>query len=505
MKDIEFLHHHKDQKNNLSQQKSEKPIIYVLDDEDFLRNCLIKFIKKIFIDHTVLGYRVPSELTQHLLADPHDFILITDMSFGPSEIDGIALIDYLKKIPEIKFEVIMMTGFGSIETAINATKKGVFKYITKPFSLEDMKSIVSKCVELFCEEKSFSLEIRPFNDSTQYKNKKIVKLDDLPELDNLKALGEMIGNTPAMHKLYDSLKKVAESNSTVLILGESGTGKELVARCIHEMSSRKSAPLVNINCGAIPSEILESELFGHMKGAFTGAVNNRIGKFEASNKGSILLDEIGDMPLLLQVKLLRVLQTKTIEPVGSNTPRKIDTRLIAATHKNICDLVKEGKFREDLYYRLNVIPVKVPALRDRKGDIPLLIKFFIKKYISGNKANLISFTNESFEKLCHYDWPGNVRELENLMERLIILKGGNIIEICDLPKQIANAFDKSEQKETIDLPDEGLNLKNHLLEIESNLIKQALQKTDGNKNQASKLLGLNRTTLIEKIKKIDVT
>jgi len=508
LRDIQYLN--ADHQFKLASGDQRKQIsvseIYIIDDEDFLRSSLTKFLSKIFPRYKVIGFSSPSSFISHLstkdVVDP--FILVTDMSFGDTEMDGIALVEYLRRIYQNSFYSIMMTGFGSIETAIRATKKGVYKYITKPFSLEDMRGIVSECLGDSLGLEGIDLKAKPDSSPKSKNEHKLVKIDDIDDSFEQHQFEEMIGKTPVMLELYEKIKKVSSSSTTVLILGESGTGKELVARAIHRLSDRGKFPIVNINCGAIPSEILESELFGHAKGAFTGAVNNRIGKFEASDGGSILLDEIGDMPLLLQVKLLRVLQTKTIEPIGSNVSKKINTRLIAATHKDIQSLVNEGKFREDLYYRLNVIPVTIPSLKERRGDIPMLIKFFVKKYISGNKTNLINFTKDAFDCLCRYDWPGNVRELENLIERLIILKGGNIIEVNDLPTQISKQNESKNKNTENLLPCEGVDLKTYLLDIERSLIKQALKKTNGNKNQASKLLGLNRTTLIEKIKKIDV-
>ena len=510
MKDIEYLNN--GQINSSLSYKGANDVddlhIIIVDDEDFLRTSLVKFISKIFKDFKVLGFENPTTFFNGIShfgkSDP--FIIISDISFGDSEIDGLSLVDRLQKMKFSRFEVIMMTGFGSIESAINATKRGVFQYLTKPFSLEDMRGIVGNCFNKFLSASNTDSSIvERDNIGTSRNGDKLIQIGDLPMPKESDCLGEIIGNSLAMTSMYDSIHKISKSDSTVLIFGESGTGKELVARSIHQLSQRTDFPLININCGAIPSEILESELFGHVKGAFTGAVGNRVGKFEASSGGSILLDEIGDMPLLLQVKLLRVLQTKTIEPVGSNISKKINTRLIAATHKDIAMLVREGKFREDLYYRLNVIPIRVPALRERRADIPLLIAFFLKKYTSGNLANLISFRQDTFDYLCRYDWPGNVRELENLVERLIILKGGNIIEPCDLPKQITLQAVPSKLKGDSVLPTDGIDLKEHLLDVEKSFISQALKKTNGNKNQASKLLGLNRTTLIEKLKKMNLS
>ena len=312
----------------------------------------------------------------------------------------------------------------------------------------------------------------------------------------------MVGKSEIMKNVFRRITKVAQSDTTVFIQGPSGTGKELVASAIHCLSNRRNSQLVSINCGAIPEDLLESELFGHKKGSFTGAISDRRGRFELANNGTIFLDEIGDMPLHLQVKLLRVLQNQTIEPLGGDHPIKINTRVIAATHRNLDELMSRGRFREDLFYRLNVIPIFLPALKERSEDIPLLISYFLTKYSGVNKENLLEFDLESLEILTHYEWPGNIRELENLIERLVVLRGGSRISAKDLPTKITNvAVRKIEKKEPFFLPSEGLDLKKFLSSIENSLIGQALCRTSGNKNRASKLLGLNRTTLIEKLKK----
>ena len=288
-----------------------------------------------------------------------------------------------------------------------------------------------------------------------------------------------------------------------MINGPSGTGKELVATAIHRLSERKQNDFVGVNCGAIPGELLESELFGHVKGAFTGAISDRKGRFEIANRGTIFLDEIGDMPLLLQVKLLRVLQNREIERVGGTGTTPIDVRIITATHRDLDKAVEENNFREDLYYRLNVIPVTLPALCERRDDIPLLISYFLSRFVSADGRNNIDFSDDVLEVLLSYDWPGNVRELENLIERLVILRGGNTVKISDLPaKFLHHRPDKHlAYQELISLPENGLDLKKTLSQIEDSLIVQALKHTSGNKNQASKLLHMNRTTLIEKMKK----
>jgi len=305
-----------------------------------------------------------------------------------------------------------------------------------------------------------------------------------------------------MKVVFDRVQRVAASDSTVLIGGPSGTGKELIANAIHKLSNRMSQSMISVNCGAIPAELLESELFGHEKGAFTGAISSRKGRFELANKGSIFLDEIGDMPLLLQVKLLRVLQNRVIERVGSSETTPIDVRIITATHRDLEEAVTAGDFREDLYYRLNVIPIKIPPLCARREDIPLLISYFLSRFVSADLRNNVEFSSDALDMLVGYDWPGNVRELENLMERLVILKGGATIEVEDLPKKfLQNTSFENNTADLLQLPEDGMNLKSVLSNIEESLIMQALDKTGGNKNQASKLLHLNRTTLIEKMKK----
>jgi len=437
------------------------------------------------------------------------FCLITDISFNETSTDGLMLIDLLKE-KNFSFSTIVMTGFASIETAINATKKGVFHYLTKPFDLENLSKLVHDSltkklgVSPILLQGVVNKESRKSDeDQIQRKSKGIFtsefKIEE-PQKDDF--FCGMIGRSKLMRDVFERMEKISSSDSTVFITGPSGTGKELVAQAIHTLSRRKSERLVSVNCGAIPNELLESELFGHMKGSFTGAISDRKGRFELSNKGTIFLDEIGDMPLLLQVKLLRVLQSRQIEPVGSSQTIDIDTRIITATHRDLDKAVRDGNFREDLFYRLNVIPIKIPALAERREDIPLLISFFLKRFVSADGRNIIEFDKEVLELLISYDWPGNVRELENLMERLVILRGGNKITVDDLPAKFTlNRSSIHKVKNKIDLPDSGMDLKKILSDIEDSLILQALDKTSGNKNRASKLLQMNRTTLIEKMKK----
>lgn len=322
----------------------------------------------------------------------------------------------------------------------------------------------------------------------------------------------LIGESSAIQEIFSTVQKIAQSDSTVLITGESGTGKELVARAIHENSNRAAGPWVVVNCSAIPSELLEAELFGYVKGAFTGATQNRIGRFELANGGSLFLDEIGDVPLHLQVKLLRVLQTKQFEAVGSNKTVTSDVRIIAATNVNLELAVKNKTFREDLFYRLNVIPVRVPALRERKTDIPMLMEHFIARFNRLTGHTVATPSGDVMDAFMAYDWPGNIRELENLIERMVILKQGGAIELAEIPQQIFSSFAASKGSDSaapvaeweyprMMLPIEGLDLKNVVSAFENHLVDQALARTHGNKNKASELLRMNRTTLVEKLRK----
>ncbi len=321
----------------------------------------------------------------------------------------------------------------------------------------------------------------------------------------------LVGESPAIQEIFQTIEKVSKTDSTVLLTGESGTGKELVARAIHESSSRASKPLVIVNAGAIPSELLEAELFGHVKGAFTGATQNRQGRFELAHGGTLFLDEVGDLPLHLQVKLLRVLQTRQFEPVGSSRTMEVDVRIIAATNLDLEEAVQKREFREDLYYRLNVIPVRVPALRERKTDIPILVRHFIEKFNGLTGRTVEAPSGEILDALMSYDWPGNVRELENLMERLVILKGTGTVDLGDLPHRIFRKYAEGQPQGTgalsewefprMVLPKSGVDLKIIVAAFENHLIDQALARTNNNKNRASDLLQMNRTTLVEKLRK----
>ena len=310
----------------------------------------------------------------------------------------------------------------------------------------------------------------------------------------------IIGRSDKMEKVFRLIKKISNSDSTILISGKSGTGKELVARAVHQSSHRRNKPFIPINCGAIPENLLESELFGHVRGAFTGATAQKTGKFEQANGGTLFLDEIGDMSPDLQVKVLRVLEEREFERVGGIKSIKVDVRIVAATHRNLAKEVKKGNFREDLFYRLYVIPVKLPALNERTSDIPLLVDYYINFFNKQNNANLEGITDETMNLMVNYSWPGNIRELKNIIERLVVIKGEGRIVPSDLPDNIKIKNDKV-IRTSIEISKEGISLNSAVNEFEKALIFQSLEKTKWVKNKAAKLLQLNRTTLVEKIKR----
>ncbi len=498
MDDLNFLHQTFD-----GTDKALPPVIIVEDDK-LLGLSIRKYLEQTLKLKVELFESSEDCLLNFAKNHPKDqpFCLVTDISLEQGS-DGLLLIDILKD-KGFEFVSIVMTGFASIETAIAATKKGVFHYLTKPFELENLKKLVTLALETKLKAqlpREVAMEGEGiFVDGGKPRAASRLRLDRPTVEDTFEG---MIGRSRIMRDVFDRIQRVAKTDSTILITGPSGTGKELVASAIHRLSSRTTKNRISVNCGAIPSELLESELFGHVRGAFTGAISTRKGRFELAQGGTIFLDEIGDMPLLLQVKLLRVLQERVIEPVGSNEGVTIDTRVIAATHRDLEKSVAEGKFREDLFYRLNVIPIRMPALKERREDIPLLISHFLDRFVSADRSNEISFAPLTMELLMGYDWPGNVRELENVIERMVILRGGNEILPEDLPAKIfrSNPLATHQYKTLFELPDLGVDLKAILSDIEDSLIMQAMNRTGGNKNQASKLLTLNRTTLIEKMKK----
>ena len=427
--------------------------------------------------------------------DGQEFCLVTR--------EDQSLINALKG-RKLSFFSIIISNADDIETQSLEQERARSFYLNKTFNASDLYQLVEQGFE-----RVFGYQIKNFSGSGQSKGLKqssrnilgrSFKLEPVKEED---LFCEMVGRSREMKNVFNTIDKVASADSTVLITGPSGTGKELVAQAIHGLSRRSRERKVDVNCAAIPQDLLESELFGHVKGSFTGAIADRKGRFEQAHKGSIFLDEIGDMPISLQAKLLRVLQTRKIELVGGSQSIEIDVRVITATHHNLDDLVARGKFREDLYYRFNVIPINLPALKDRRDDIPVLISYFLAKYAGSDGSSSISFDKKSLELLINYEWPGNVRELENIIERLTILNRGKTVGIDELPGKIGEKATRKGSR-IFSLPEQGINIKEVLSQIEESLIVQALARTGWNKNQASKLLGLNRTTLIEKMKKKNI-
>jgi DNA-binding NtrC family response regulator len=404
-------------------------------------------------------------------------VVITDLVMP--KIDGMEVLSHFTKHYQQTI-VIVLTGYATIETAVKAMKQGAFDYLSKPAKMDEILVVLKRAQEL--------IALRTENVLLRS------QLQDRYRFDNI------IGQSQPMQNLYTMIQRVAKTDSTVLILGESGTGKELIANAIHFNGERRDKPFVPINCGAIPEELMESELFGHEKGAFTGAFKERRGRFELANGGTIFLDEIGEMSPKLQVKLLRVLQERKFERVGSSRSIEVDVRVIAATNKDLEQAVAAGKFREDLYYRLNVIPFHVPPLREREGDIPLLAHHFLRRHCQKKEIPPKTIDKAALEALQHYDWPGNVRELENVIERLVILTDGNEISFEDLPPRM-RAQESSCPHPFPEIGDAEIDLKKTLEDLESHLILEALKKAGGVKNKAAKYLGLNRTTLIEKMKK----
>lgn len=431
-----------------------------------------------------VGYEVEiSHSGEHALKliEKQPFNLIISDLFLP----GVSGIDILKQIRDDSPEtgVILITGKASAETAVEAMKEGALDYITKPFNFERLKIQVAKALE---------------------KNTLVLENNYLrQQLHGRYHFDNIIGTSQAIQQVFRLMGKVTETGSTVLILGASGTGKELVAKAIHYNSPRKNKPFLAINCGAIPADLLESELFGHVKGAFTSAFADKPGKFEVANGGTVFLDEIGNMPQQLQVKLLRVLQEHEFERVGSSQKIHLNIRLMSATNVDIKEQVKTGQFREDLYYRLNVIPIHLPALKERRGDIPQLARFFTEKICKDMNRPLVTIGADAIQAMENYDWPGNVREMENIIERIIALTDSMIIGSEELPSDIGKRLPRASLCAP-QITSEGIDMNKVIGTIEREMIQQAMVLGQGVKARAANLLKINRTTLVEKIKRLGV-
>ncbi|MCJ7493754.1 MAG: sigma-54 dependent transcriptional regulator [Deltaproteobacteria bacterium] len=435
--------------------------ILIVDDDEITCNLLEEVLSK-------EGYVVDKALNGREAIDkgenkPYDVVL-TDIRM--IDVDGMEVLRaYRQKSPDSI--IIMMTAFGSIETAIRAIKEGAYDYVSKPFKLDEIKLTIRRALE----------QKRLLQENLFYRQELITKY----KLENI------VGRSPQMLQVYKTVARVAESRSTVLIAGESGTGKELVARAIHFNSPRSSKPYVAVDCGSLAETLLESELFGHVRGAFTGAVTNKKGLFEEADNGTCFLDEVGDISLAMQAKLLRVIQEHEIKRVGGTETTKIDVRIIAATNKNLEELVAEKKFREDLFYRLNVVSIHLPSLRERLDDIPFLADHFLRKYAAENEKPVSRISAEVLDLLLRYQWPGNVRELENVIERAVTLSPHSLILPEDLPRRL--------RVEPSEISATSLPSQVSLTELEKIYIKKVLEETGGNKKRAADILGIDRRTL----------
>jgi DNA-binding NtrC family response regulator len=457
--------------------KQDNAAILVVDDDAALRQSLKEVLE-------AAGYEVTAaadgESGLHLLKEQAFDLVLTDLALPG--LDGMGLLNYLvSEQPGVP--CIIITGYGTIANAVAAIRQGAYDYFTKPVDPTELRLVVARALE--------------------HRRLKWENLHLKKQLRRRYGFANMVGNSDAILRVFDLIRKVADTDSSVLILGESGTGKELIAHAIHYNSCRRDGPLIPVNCAAIPEELLESELFGHERGAFTHAVRTRIGRFEQANGGTIFLDEISEMSPGLQVKILRVLQDHSFERIGGIKTLRVDIRVIAATNRDLEELVRQNKFREDLFYRLNVIPIQVPPLRDRVSDIPLLLHHFLQLFSRTKKKPLKRFSPAAQELLLKYPWPGNVRELENLVERLVILTEGETIEIADLPERLQSLF-LPLKEESGSFPDQGIHFTDAVQAFERNLILKALRQSNWVKSQAAQLLHLNRTTLLEKMKKQNI-
>jgi len=451
-----------------------KPVILIIDDDTSLRRVLEYNLQE-------AGYAVATaasgEEGLNRFDDINPALVITDMKMPG--MDGMQVLKCIKeRSPETV--VIMITAFGSVDIAVDAMKSGAYDYITKPFNRDELRLTVAKALQF----RGLTTENRLLKDELAAQGK----------------FRSLIGSSAAMERVFQIVSKVADTEASVLITGESGTGKELVARSIHAKSGRKNAPFVAINCAAIPRDLLESELFGHVKGSFTGAIKDKTGKFRQAESGTLFLDEVGELPLELQPKLLRALQERTVEPVGGTKELKLDVRVVAATNLDIEKAIADGTFREDLFYRLSVIPIHLPALRQRKDDIPLLLRHFCTKH----GAAQVTFDSQSLTILRRYAWPGNVRELENMVERLLIMRSSDTITLEDIPDKIrthgAATGETAHSGSVINLPEEGYSLE----QLEREVVVQALERNAWNQTAAARFLRIPRHTLIYRMEKYGI-
>jgi len=459
--------------------------LLIIDDEKNMRWALSRALRSEGLEILTAGSG-PEGLA--LLREEKPDLVLLDLKLPG--LDGLSVLRQIKaEMPLVA--VIIMTAYGSIETAVEAIKAGAYDYITKPFDLEAVKLVLARALQ------------------NQSLTKEVAYLRR--ELETRYSFQNIVGKSAKMRQVFDLIERVADSQATVLIQGESGTGKELVARALHYLSARRTGPFVAVSCAALPETLLESELFGHEKGAFTGALTRRIGRFEMANGGTLFLDEVGELTPAVQVKLLRVLQERSFERLGGTERITVDVRIIAATNRNLEQAMREGKFRQDLYYRLNVVPITLPPLRERKEDIPLLVQHFLAKFSRTNPhSNVLppeggpvpsgghfKMAPAALAALMNYSWPGNVRELENVLERACLLCAGRVITRQCLPAEILAAEERGCNGFALEIPEEGLDLE----ELEKHLILKAMEKSGGNQTQAARLLHLSRYALLYRLEK----
>jgi DNA-binding NtrC family response regulator len=456
---------------------ARKGTILVIDDEEIMREILEALL-------TREGYEV--RLAPHAAAGldlaravPFDAAIVDMMMPG---MDGITALDELKKIDD-DLPVLMITAFASVENAIAAMKRGAYDYITKPFKNDEVLVVLRNALA----QRTLVAENRALRQNLQARSNRF---------------GEIIGRSSPMRQVFDLIIQAAPSRTTILINGESGTGKELVARSLHQNSTRADRAFVTVNSGNLPPDLLESNLFGHVKGAFTGAVYPKKGLFELADKGTIFFDEIGNISLETQSKLLRVIQEREFLPVGDTSPRKVDVRIIAATNVDLRKMVDDGRFREDLYYRLHVITVQLPPLRERRDDIPLLVQHFLEKYGEENNKKSLEITPEALDLLLDYDWPGNVRELENVIERAVVLSTGPRLDVDLVPEHVRTS--RRFQMPQFIVPPEGISFREVITDFEKRLIESTLEAAGGVQKRAAELLHIKPTTLNEMIKRHDI-
>ncbi|MBL7542481.1 MAG: sigma-54-dependent Fis family transcriptional regulator [Bdellovibrionaceae bacterium] len=456
-----------------------KAKILVVDDEESIREFLEIMLRK-------EGYEITlaedGQKAKELLQKKSFDMIVSDLQMP--NMTGIELLKYVRQdYPEVIF--MMITAFGTTETAVEAMKMGAYDYLTKPFKIDEVRINISNAL------RSKNLE---------FENRSLKK-----ELGKEFSFQNIIGNSPAMHYVFDLIKRVSQAPTNILVTGESGTGKEVIAKAIHYNGPLKDRPFVTINCGAIPENLMESEMFGHKKGSFTGAIADKPGLFEVADGGTLFLDEVGELPLSIQVKLLRSLQERVIRRVGSTEDTKVDVRIIAATNRNLEEMVQKGTFRQDLYYRLNVIHIKTPSLRERKEDIPLLAHHFLKKYNDKLNKNIGSISTEAMENLKKYDYPGNVRELENMIERTVALEGGATVLPESLPPLVNTSTGrKLASSNEIEVTDDGVDLDKIIGQIEKELIIKSIHQANGVKKRAAKLLNITFRSMRYRIEKYNL-